>query len=100
MHHTRSSSFEGNIGVVYPKSAQMTSLRRDDRGRADMHIIPVLDCIVRMHNLPFVCVLYIYQTASIAPHAPRAPRPWEGRMGDDGWGGGRRQGSPGEPVDR
>ena len=35
MHHTRSSSFEGNVGVVYPKSAQMTSLRRDDRGRAE-----------------------------------------------------------------
>ena len=35
MHHTRSSSFEGNAGVVYPKNAQMTSLRRDDRGRAE-----------------------------------------------------------------
>ena len=35
MHHTRSSSFEGNVGVVYPKSAQMTGLHRDDRGRAD-----------------------------------------------------------------
>ena len=34
MHHTRFSNFEGNVGVVYPKSAQMTSLRRDDRGRA------------------------------------------------------------------
>ena len=34
MHHTRSSSFEGNVGVVNPKSAQMTGLRMDDRGRA------------------------------------------------------------------
>ena len=34
MHHTRSSSFGGIVGVVCAKSAQVTSLRRDDRGRA------------------------------------------------------------------
>ena len=36
MHHTRSSRFEGNVGVVNPKRAQMTGLRRDDRGRAEL----------------------------------------------------------------
>ena len=34
VHHTRSSSFEGNVGVVYAKSAEVTGLVRDDRGRA------------------------------------------------------------------
>ena len=34
MHHTRSSSFGGIVGVICAKSAQVTSLRRDDRGRA------------------------------------------------------------------
>ena len=34
MHHTRSSSFAGIVEVVCAKSAQVTSLVRDDRGRA------------------------------------------------------------------
>ena len=34
MHHTRSSSFGRIVGVVWAKSAQVSSLRRDDRGRA------------------------------------------------------------------
>ena len=33
---TVDSSFEGNVGVVFPKSAQVTGLRRGDRGRAGL----------------------------------------------------------------
>ena len=34
MHHARSSSFGGIVSVVLAKSAQVSSLVRDDRGRA------------------------------------------------------------------